>query len=550
MAEIDEARIHSPFTDTLQTALDSLKGIFSLSIKSPVQLIAPNTPKKLPTNFGQYTLFSHQKALIDAMRLKENSFRTGSNNADNITLFSRYAILGDMAGTGKTIAALAYIAYCKKFKTPHIVNYLHPQSQTNFFSYSSVATNINTNLFVVPVNDLQNLTKILENQTELRYSVIKKENHIYSILNNAGSLHDLDLIIITSTQYNKFSEMVAEHGIQFKRCFFENIKNLNLYSSHCTINAEFTWLITHDWFNILYPNINLFDYGSLLDNILNDRYHNANEDFKQFIELQREIITNNTPLARSLFYRFVNVHPFRHRLIITTTNDYLRLSIDPIEIQHHTIKYNYDTEFQKVYSITSPIVQNLLNNNEIISAMEAIGVNRIQQNELVNYTRSEDLDDQCPICCDDYQYPTVTGCCKNVFCGHCIMKSIKSTPTVICPLCRQHVNTNKLISVLPDKDLPPGLHKLDALVKYLKEIIKTDNEVNCLLFYPSVIHFSKLKDKLKKENIHYEMINGPRASNKRKIDMFNNGKVKFLIIQGCKNRGIQQMLSYILKYEG
>jgi hypothetical protein len=26
--------------------------------------------------------------------------------------------------------------------------------------------------------------------------------------------------------------------------------------------------------------------------------------------------------------------------------------------------------------------------------------------------------------------------------------------------------------------------------------------------------------------------------------------VKFLIIQGCKNRGIQQLLTYILKYEG
>ncbi len=528
MAESDEARIHFPFTDTLQTALDSLKGIFSLSIKTPVPLIAPNTPKKLPTHFGQYTLFSHQKALIENMKQKENSFRTGSNNLDNINLFSRYAILGDPAGTGKTIAALAYISYCKKFKTPCVANFLHHQSQTNFFSISSSSTNINTNLFIVPLNDLANLTKILENQTELKYAIIKKENHIYNIFNNSAALHGLDLIVVSSTQYNKFSEMSSEHGIQFKRCFFENINNLNLYSAHCTINAEFTWLITHDWFNILYPNINLFDYGSLLDNIINDRYNTATEDFKNFIEAQREIFTNNTPATRSLFYRFVNVHPFRHRLILTTTGNYLRISIDPIEIKNHTIKYNYDTEFQKIYSISSPTVQNLLNNNEIVSAMEAIGVNRIKQNELVNYTRSEDLDDQCPICCDDYQYPTVTACCKNVFCGHCIIKSIKSTPTVICPLCRQHVVTNRLISVLPEKDPPPGLHKLDALVKYLKQILKKEH---VLLYYPSVIHFSKLKDRLKKENIHYELLNGPRASNKRKIDMFNDGKVKFLIIQ-------------------
>ena len=160
--------------------------------------------------------------------------------------------------------------------------------------------------------------------------------------------------------------------------------------------------------------------------------------------------------------------------------------------------------------------------------MEAVGVNRIKREELIHYTRSEELDDQCPICCDNYEYPTVTACCKNVFCGGCIIRSIRSTPTVICPLCRQHVEPNKLVGVMPEKHPPPGVHKLDALIEYLKTTIKSNYT---LLYYPSIIHFSKLKEKLKKENIHYEILNGPRVSNKKKIDTFNDGKCRFIIIQ-------------------
>lgn len=528
---IDEARIHSHYTDTLKTTLDSIKGIFSNTIKTPLQQIAPNIHKKVPFNLGTYKLFSHQRALLEEMRQKENAFRTGSTlKGSDIQLFSRYAILGDPSGTGKTITALSYILYCKQYKIPNMSHYLHQTSQTNFFSYASISTNLNTNIFVVPVSDLPNLVSVLEKQNNLSYNVIKKENQIYNVL-DSNELNNLDLIVISSTQYNRFSDICSERGLVFKRCFFENIYNLHLFSANCTINAQFTWLITHDWFNILYPTITLFDYGGVLDTILNEDYRFASEDFKQFIQQQREVISNNSPPIRSLFNRFVNIHPFRHRLIVSTSNDYLRISIDPVEIKNKKLQYNHDIVIQKVYGINSVLVQSLLTKNDIIGALEAVGSNRIKASELINHTRSEELDDQCPICYDEYEFPTVTGCCKNVFCGGCILKSVHTVSNTICPICRQHVATNKLISVIPETEPKPGLYKLDALIKYLKEIFNSSVQNSILLYFPSIIHFGKLKDKLKKENIHYELLAGPRSANKTKIDKFNNKRVKFLIVQ-------------------
>jgi SNF2 family DNA or RNA helicase len=531
---IDEARIHSHYTDTLKTTLDSIKGIFSNTVKTPLQQIAPNVHKKIPLNLGTYKLFSHQRALIEEMRIKENAFRSGSTlKGSDIQLFSRYGILGDPSGTGKTITALSYISYCKQYKVPNISHYLHQTSQTNFFSFTAIPTNLNTNIFVVPVSDMSNLISMLEKQNDLTYKIIKKENQIHNTL-ESNEFNNLDLIVISSTQYNRFSDICSERGLVFKRCFFENIHNLHLFSANCTVNAQFTWLITHDWFNILYPTINLFDYGGVLDTILNEEYRFASDDFKQFINQQREIISNNSPPIRSLFNRFVNIHPFRHRLIVSTSNDYLRISIDPVEIQNEILQYNHDVVFQKVYSITSATVQNLINKNDIVGALEAVGTNRIKENELINFTRSEEIDDQCPICYDDYEYPTVTGCCKNVFCGGCILKSACSVPNTICPICRQHITTNKLVSVIPEKGIQPGLYKLDALIKYLKQesgLLEPTIQNSVLLYFPSVIHFSKLKEKLKKENIHYELLAGPRSANKTKIDKFNNRRVKFLIVQ-------------------
>ena len=260
-------------SDNLKTVIDSLKSIFSASLKEHVINQAPN-------RFGNFVLYSHQRALIEEMRNRETAFRNGVSK-----LYSRFAILGDPIGTGKTISSLAYIATCKRVQIPSISPQLHIQSTTNFFSMINTISNTKTNLFVLPNMDLPVLKDILENQDQLTYRIIRKLNHINPELIN--DLPNIDLIVVPVSQYSVFSQYMIDNNIIFDRCFFENTDNIFLNMSNNHLISNFTWLITHNWFNFIFPETNLFDYGITLDNFLRINYPNLPDDLTHYINTQR-----------------------------------------------------------------------------------------------------------------------------------------------------------------------------------------------------------------------------------------------------------------------
>lgn len=525
--------------DNLKTILDSVRSIFTNAIQRPKEIPLQNKlyPNSSPTGiavapkkFGALTLFSHQTALTQEMYERESAFRQGATFA-GLNLFSRFAILGDPVGTGKTIAALAYIAKCKQTGPLPVSAYLHSMSQSNFFSTCNIYPSNRTNLFIIPFTHLSALKDILEDQTEIRFKIIKKQNQIND--NLLEEINQLDLIVVPSTQYTAFSEFMSDANIIFERCFIEDHTNLHLNINQCNINAHFTWLITNNWFNFLFPDISLFEYGITLDRMIEDLYiqnpqpHWFN-DFIQYITFQRQIITNNTPMGRSLFSKFIVQHPFRHHLIVCTAGKYLQISIDPPSVKNEIINYNYDDRFHVIYPIFSPMVRQLIEDNDIHAAMDSVGAQSINIDEFREAVKDDSLEDCCPICFDEYSIPTMTDCCKNVFCSKCLLKSCVLNQTNVCPMCRQTISATKLIKIvaIDAAEEKPGIHKTQALIKYLQ----ANPNISTMLYFPNQARFGKLKTAFKNADIHYEILNGPRNSNRQKIEKFNAGNTNLLIV--------------------
>lgn len=526
--------------DSLKTILDSLRSIFTNAIQRPKEIplqnkLFPNSSPSgiavVPKKFGTFTLFSHQTALTQEMYERECAFRQGAAFA-GLNLFSRFAILGDPVGTGKTIAALAYIAKCKQTGPLPVSAYLHSMSQSNFFSTCNIYPSNRTNLFIIPYTHLTAFKDILDSQNEIRYKIIKKQNQIND--NLLDELHQLDLIVVPSTQYTAFSEFMADANIIFERCFIEDHTNLHLNINHCNINAHFTWLITNNWFNFLFPDTSLYEYGVTLDRMIEDLYILNPQphwftDFIQYVTFQRQIITNNTPMPRSIFSKFIVQHPLRHHLIVCTTGKYLQISINPPSVKNENIHYNYDDRFQVIYPIFSPVVRQLIEDNDIHAAMESIGAQSISVDDFNQTVKDDDVEEHCPICFDDYSVPTITDCCKNIFCSKCLLKTCVLNQTNICPMCRQTICATKLLKTITNETAAeerPGIHKIQALIKYLQDNINTP----IMLYFPNQARFGKLKSALKNADIHYEILNGPRNSNRQKIEKFNTGNTNLLIV--------------------
>lgn len=508
----------------LKMVLDNLKAVFHGSIQGPLSNLDPQNQVQIPSHFGNYTLFSHQNTLIKYMRQKETSFRTGKSIA-GIQLYSRYGILGDPAGTGKTVAALAYMAHCKKHPCIPVSPYLHPQSQTNFFSLVNVNTEIPINLYIVPTTEIANLTRILENQTELRYLIIKKANQINE--NLLQEFANLDLIVISGSQYHGFSEFASANNLMFQRSFFENIHTLFVNSSQSSIHSQFTWILTHEWFNLLYPDFSLYDYGNVLDNMIEDHYSNVGVDFTNYVTSQREQLINFTPTARSLFYKFISYHPLRHHLVLMTSNNYLQNSINPATIQTNTIIYDYDDRFSITYPIFSSTVRSLLNDEDYDGIIDCIGANRTSKDEINEKCRDGTVDDECPICCSTYSVPTLTNCCSNIFCLSCIVNHCTTSRTESCPFCRRTLNATQFLSVA-DLQHHEGVYKMNALCEY----INRNPNAKILLYFPNQSRLGKLKAAFREAHIHYEILSGPRSANIKKMDKFNNNtNTNLLIVQ-------------------
>ena len=503
-------------TLNLKLVLDNLKAVFHGAIRGPLSDVDPQNQLHLPTKFGNYTLFSHQNTLIKYMKQKEASFRSGKSVA-GIQLYSRYGILGDVAGTGKTVAALAYMAHCKRNPTLHVSTYLHPQSQSNFFSVVNVSTEIPVNLYVVPTTEIANFTNILENQTELRYLIVKKANQINE--NLLQEFANLDLIVISGSQYHGFSEFASVNNLIFQRSFFENINTLFLNSNQSVIHSQFTWLVTHEWFNILYPDFALFDYGTVIDNMITDYYSNTSEDFINYVNIQKEQLINTTPSGRSLFNNFISYHPLRHHLVLLTANSYLQISINPSTTQTNTIVYDYDDRFSIVYPVFSTMVKSLIIDEDFDGIIDCIGANKAMKEEINQKCRDGTVDDECPICCSTYSYPTLTNCCNNIFCLSCIVNHCTTSHTDSCPFCRQTLISSQFLSLANEQQQESqGIYKINALCEY----INRNKTTKMLLYFPNQSRFGKLKSAFREAQIHYEILSGPRSANIKKMDKFNN----------------------------
>ncbi len=499
--------------DNLKTVLDTLSAVFSSTIKNPVSY--KDTGYNISANFGQYTLFPHQKALIYNMYQKEKALRTGTTIA-GVQLFGRYSVLGDNQGTGKTLAALAYIAFCKHYPTPLISPYLHNMSHNNFFSFLQHPNSIRTNLFVIPNMDIDNMKLILENQTNLSYRIIKKQNHMsQELIENLP-----DLIVIPTSQYNSFCQFSQENNLIFERCFFENLENIHLHGPQSTICAHFTWLITHQWFNFIFPFTNLYNYGITLDRAIEDNYSNESEDFKKYIAFERTHSNDLTEHIRSVFARFITTHPLRHKLILLTSRNFLNVSLNPKPIEVRSIHFNHDDRFHVIYPLNSNTVNSLLQDDDITGALESVGAQQIYcQNTMKSACRPNTFDEACPICYnEEIEMKTLTNCCKQLFCARCIISSCTVNKTDKCPLCRQTMIGTKLLSLTnPTDNLQlSGIHKSMALINYLN----IHKDIPTMLYFPNQARFQKIQSALKSANIHYELLCGPRNANKTKIDKF------------------------------
>ena len=222
------------------------------SIETECTILNQDSPKiDRQSSKIKIPLKEHQKSLVYRFRELENS-STKKLNYNGMDIVTKFGIIGDIVGSGKTLSILSIISDHQKLKTHIEVSYYNDMVSIKSNQMQTQAPLVmKQNVIVVPHNIFKQWVYAIENHSDLKYIGInnKKTLDIFEKERNKLSFQENDIILVSSTRYNKFATCYYSKDKIFSRIFFDEADTINIPSCD-KVNASFTWFVTSTY-NVL-----------------------------------------------------------------------------------------------------------------------------------------------------------------------------------------------------------------------------------------------------------------------------------------------------------
>lgn len=508
------------------------------------------------TNLKQ-ELKIHQKEMLYSMELLESRKLKFDNHTELETMFG---VCANSTGTGKSYIIIALITnnVVLKAKTRIVKqfgNMIHLRSKPQ--------KTRTTNIIVVPHQCVTQWTSYMECVSNLSFITICRRKHIELYINNREN-HNVnpDVIILSATMYTAFFTENDHLNTNWSRIIYDEADSINI-SNVYQASSNFVWFITSSLQNLLFPSgqyFTTFSNGSTVRVYIEGIKHNG------FI---KDTFTN---IERS------SANPLLKHVILKHDDEHIKYSFSLIDPILNKIKCRSPIYIKMIQDLVTQDVLQALNAGDVQSAIDKIGcdtnteenivdvltkvlntklqnINRQIQytqeivttrtNEIANKERritllteeknkieqkidsiteriSQHKEASCPICFDSYENPTVTNCCKNVFCFSCIVRSLNAVGR--CPLCR---SKNQGFTIIGEKKLT---HNIPTKTEALMKIISENKTGKFLIFSAYDESFNIISQELDAVSIKHAKLIGPIFRINNLINQYKTGDIKILML--------------------
>jgi SNF2 family DNA or RNA helicase len=212
----------------------------------------------------------------------------------------------------------------------------------------------------------------------------------------------------------------------------------------------------------------------------------------------------------------LGVHDETPTSIIDSLTTSLRKELDQQRRKYEfskTLDYSSDSAKQKSLEVQEAKIQSLVSRIDTIEK-------RMSEIETAN----------CPICYSDIETPTLTPCCKNVFCFACLCESLKRQ--AVCPLCRGaitsvselHVVNKAGNTIVQETDGPKT--KTEEFLQF----VESNPAAKILLFSEFDASFVQLQNEMSRRDIKFSAINGSTARISNILSAFDAGDFRVLFL--------------------
>lgn len=535
----------------------------------------------------------HQLAMIHAMQEKERSCIEGFDVRGEIH-HSQISILGDKVGSGKTLMLLGYISNLKRNPQTNIFSRIHHMSQESFWSQKPVHTQecSGNTLIIVPHTLFHQWKFAIQQQTTLSFFEVKTTKAL-----EKADFHTLikerDITLMSNTIIKQFMADGVRDKIQWSRVVFDEIDSIQFTSTVPMPRANFYWLITATWANVLFQGL----YMYLSNTFLAQRAQHLHPDLVAL--LHQDQVTNGTNYysrydvkSHNFFSGFLSKHPNRGHLVLLTNSAFMEQSWRSPPIREERVICESPISHRIIAQYVNSEIQELLHAGDIQGALEKLGVNNTTQSSLISAlceTREKELDrlnktlvfkesityaspqakevaisslktkitslneqisslkqrilnvkdEICAICFEDPKTPTFVMCCSRLFCGACIIQCIQRNPH--CPLCRSDLAYQNLRQVDMDDSPSKVVHK-DELVEIKKpkkkeallKLIRETKGGRFLVFNRYDNPFLEIEGELLELGFHVATVKGNKDLVSSILKQFEKGEIQILLMNSTQ----------------
>ena len=544
------------------------------SIPEPCVILDQNSPKINQPDKINIRLKEHQKSLVYKCRELENSTNK-QISVDGKKIVTKFGIIGDIVGSGKTLSVLSLIATCPVVNT-HI---------TRNVSNSLVSVTYDTpeppvvkhNVIIVPHNILKQWSDTIDKHTQLKYICINNTKSLekYKEETVKPEFDDYDIILVSSTRYNQFMVIKENYDKVFSRVIFDEADSIKIPACH-VIRSSFLWFVTSTYNTLCCP------YGQrYYINEETGQYRNWNDFHNGFTKVHYIDGIKNTGFIKNTMSSLNQsqlLKTIKPHIIIKNSDEYIKQAFDLPDYITHILKSKNPISLSVLNSFASKEIMDRINGGDIQGAIEKLNCHKVSEKDLIKGVTNDfeeklhnkkielkmksqmtyssenakiesltkikekinDLETKingikdkindnnlCCICYDDIENMSVTMCCNTKFCIECISKWLHTNK--MCPFCRASI-TNDNICVVTD-NIPTGgggKKELPTKIEHLMNIIeqnKDNSSFKLLVFADFDNSFNDTIKYLQSIGIKYSRVMGTTASIEKTLRRYKNTNI-------------------------
>ena len=480
-------------------------------------------------------LMPHQQYLVQGMHMHRNKMTHGYV-VDNQVINGKIGIVGDPSGTGKTLSILSYLA-TQSNTFPKITSELTNHSTKFFFSHEihPLSDASSTNLIIVPHSLFGQWKSEIEEHTTMTYTPIETKRFIKGS-ELATSMITSSVVLTTNKCYKFVQQYANQYNIQWNNIFIDEASSIYLQSSEPTLRFQFLWFITNNWIPLLFKNPSIVKSNLLF---LRDR-------IALHPELENWLLDNITMhyegelLSISYLKDYLSFHHENRGHIV------VRNSIECIESSIKMLPFNYDTvqckpnislqSLTSFYLARNPNV--IIRSEKIPHLFQSLG---IACKDIVDYlpfqiTGKHNLiqrkmnENECVICLDKCEYPTIVNCCYNIYCGKCLLKN--TLLTYKCPTCREIIDTSSMCCLTPltEDNIMITKNKTEVCIDIIKRIMTAKMDSKIIIYSAFDNIYYQLFEEIDKTGLKAERLENNIFSLLKSIRNFKEGNTNILFV--------------------